>query len=62
MTHPLTVVTIGYDPVLYTVAENVPTGSVDVTIRLLAGDLSGLPSSAAIPVGVAAQSYTATGL
>jgi hypothetical protein len=54
------VVTIGYDPVLYTVAENVPTGSVDVTIRLLAGDLSGLPSSAAIPVGVAAQSFTAT--
>ena len=53
---------IGYAPVLYTVNESDPTGVVDVTIRLLQGDLSGLTASTAIPVDVLAASFTATGL
>ena len=57
----LAVVVIGYAPVLYTVNENDRTGEVEVTIRLLQGDLTGLTASTAIPVDVSAASFTATG-
>ena len=55
----LAAVIIGYDPILYTVNETGTTGMVDVTIRLLQGDLTGLT---AISVDVSAEGFTATGL
>ena len=62
MAYSLAVVVIGYAPVLYTVEEVDSTGEVDVTIRLLQGDLTGLTASTAIPIDVSAASFTATGL
>ena len=59
MVFSLAAVIIGYEPVLYSVNESDTTGMVDVTIRLLQGDLTGLT---AIPVNVSAANFTATGL
>ena len=60
MTLSPTVATIGYDPVLYTANET--AGTVNVVIRLIQGNLTGLVASTAISVNVSAASFTATGL
>ena len=55
-----TVAIIGYDPVMYMTSET--AGTVNVIIRLIQGDLTGLMASNAISVNVSAASFTATGL
>ena len=59
---PLAVVVIGYQPVEYTVNEDVSTGVESVFIRVFEGDLTGITASNIITVDVSAASFTATGL
>ena len=59
---PLAVVVIGYQPVEYTVNEDVSTGVQSVFIVVLEGDLTGITASNIITVDVSAASFTATGL
>ena len=59
---PLAVVVIGYQPVEYTVNEDVSTGVESVFIRVLEGDLTGITVGNIVTVDVSATSFTATGL
>ena len=60
VTFPLAEIIIGYEPVLYSVNEDVPSGTVDVFIRVIeGGDLTGVDP---VPVNVSAESFTAIGL